>query len=55
MGKKQYDAFEEESRHSRWEQFRKFASNDTATEECSTLLKRMELEASDDEEELLAK
>jgi len=52
-GKKQYDTFEEEYRHSRWKQFRKFASHDTATEECSTLPKRMKLEASDEEEEII--
>jgi len=52
VGKKLYGAREEESRHSRWEEFRRFASRDTATEECSTLQKRMELEALDDEEEM---
>lgn len=52
-GKKVHGVGEEDSRHSRWEEFRKFASRDAATEECSTLLKRMELEASDDEEETL--
>lgn len=43
---------EEESRHSRWEEFRRIASRDMATEECSNLLKKMELEESDNEEEL---
>lgn len=50
VGRKLLGTMDEESRHSRWEEFRKFASKDTTTEECSTLLKRMELEASDDEE-----
>jgi hypothetical protein len=47
-----YHNLEEESRHSRWEEFRRFASRDNATEGCSTLLKRMELEASDNEDDM---
>ncbi|XP_021302584.1 uncharacterized protein LOC110430052 [Sorghum bicolor] len=38
---------------SRWEEFRKFVSRDADTEECSNLLKRMELEALDDEDKTL--
>lgn len=53
VGRKLLNTMDEESRHSRWEEFRRFASRDTITEECSTLLKRMELEASDDEEEMI--
>jgi len=51
VGRK-YHILEEDTRHSRWEEFRKFASGDNATEECSNLLKRMELEASDNKDEI---
>jgi hypothetical protein len=45
-----YNLIEEESNHSKWVEFRKLAQKDSATEECSNLLKRMELEVSEDEE-----
>jgi hypothetical protein len=39
----------EESHHSKWEEFRRIAKQDIATEECSSLLSRMELEISEEE------
>ena len=45
--------FTEELQHSKWEEFRKLAKADTANEECSQLLRRMELQDSDNEEEEL--
>jgi hypothetical protein len=48
-----YKLIEEESNHSKWVEFRKLAQKDSATEECSTLLERMELEVSEDEEEIV--
>lgn len=39
----------DESHHSKWEEFRRMAKQDSATEECSALLRRMELEASEEE------
>jgi hypothetical protein len=49
-----YNLIEEESNHSKWVEFRKLAQKDSATEECSNLLKRMELKVSEDEEEIVA-
>lgn len=40
VGRKILNTMDEESRHSRWEEFRRFASRDTTTEDCSTLLKK---------------
>jgi hypothetical protein len=53
VGNKFYSLIEEESNHSKWEEFRNLAKQGAATEECANLLKRMELEVSEDEEELM--
>lgn len=52
VGNKFYSLINDESHHSKWEEFRKLAMNGTTTEECSDLLKRLELEASDEELEI---
>jgi len=53
VGNKFYSLIEEESNHSKWEEFRNMAKQGTTTEECANMLKRMELEISEDEEELM--
>lgn len=45
-----YNLIEEESNHSKWLEFRKMALKDPSAEECSNLLMKMELEASDEED-----
>lgn len=44
VGNKFYSLINVESRHSKWEESRKLAKKNSATEECSFLLKTMELE-----------
>lgn len=51
VGNKFYQLINEESTHSKWEEFRQLALSDNINEECSDLLKRMELEDSDSEVE----
>jgi hypothetical protein len=51
VGNKFYNLINEESHHSKWEEFRQMAKQVSATEECSSLLSRMELEVSDEEVE----
>lgn len=52
VGNKFLNLINEESHHSKWDELRKLAT-DGVSEECSNLLKRMELADSDDEYELL--
>ena len=52
VGNKFYNLINEESHHSKWEEFRNLA-REGITEECSMLLKKMELEDSDEEYDLL--
>jgi hypothetical protein len=40
VGNKFYSLINVESHHSKWEEFRKLAKKNSATEECSFLLKR---------------
>lgn len=49
VGNKLKSLVEDESNHSRWEDFRRMARSETANEECSQLLRRMELQDSDEE------
>lgn len=49
VGNKLQSFFSDESQHSKWEEFRKLAKSEIANEECSQLLRRMELEYSDEE------
>lgn len=51
VGNKMKSFLTEESQHSRWEEFRRLAKSETANEECSQLLRRMELQELDEEEE----
>jgi hypothetical protein len=44
VGNKLYSLISVESHHSKWVELRKLAKKNSATEECSFLLKRMELE-----------
>lgn len=53
VGNKFYSLIEDDSNHSKWDEFRKLAKRDSATEECFVLLKRVELEGSEDEDDLL--
>lgn len=53
VGNKFYSLIEEESNHLKWEEFRNLAKKGLATEECAILLKRMELEGSEDEDDLI--
>jgi hypothetical protein len=48
VGNKLFSLIDNESQHSKWEEFRNLAKKDV-NEECSTLLQRMELEDSDEE------
>lgn len=52
VGNKFYSLINEESQHTKWEEFRRLAKMD-GNEECSMLLQRMELEDSDEESDLL--
>lgn len=52
VGNKFYSLVNEESHHSKLEEFRQLAKQDSATEECSSLLSRMELEVSDEDRKL---
>lgn len=52
VGNKLYSLINEESHHSKWEEFRKMAK-EGVTDECSDLLKRMELKDFDEEYDLL--
>lgn len=49
VGNKMKSLFTDESQHSKWEEFRQMARIETANEECSQLLRRMELEDSEDD------
>lgn len=49
VGNKWQSLLEEESQHSKWEQFRRMAKNRSSHEECSQLLLEMELQDSDEE------
>lgn len=51
LGDKWKSVLSNESHHSKWEDFRRLAKTGSSTEECSILLRRMELEESDKEEE----
>lgn len=51
VGNKLKSFFTEESQHSKWKEFRKLARNKTANEECPQLLRRMELQDSDEDED----
>lgn len=51
VGNKLQSLFNDESQQSKWEEFRKLAKSDIANEECSQLLRRMELQDSDEEED----
>lgn len=53
VGNKLHSFMLDESHKAKWEEFRKLAKSDTANEECSQLLRRMELQDSDEEEESL--
>lgn len=53
VGNKFTKLIEDESTHSKWEEFRKMAKSESANEECSQLLRRMELQDSDEEEEYM--
>jgi len=52
VGNKLKSFFNDESQHSKWEEFRRLAKTEMANEECSQLLKRMELQESDEEEDV---
>jgi hypothetical protein len=49
VGNKWKSLMEDESNHSQWEEFRRMAKAASSQEECSQLLRRMELQDSDDE------
>ena len=51
VGDKWKSVLSDESHHSKWEDFRRLAKTGSSTEECSILLRRMELEESHKEEE----
>jgi hypothetical protein len=51
VGNKLYQLINDESHHSKWEEFRRMAKSGTMIEECSNLLKRMELDDSEGEED----
>lgn len=51
VGNKLKSFFNDESQHSKWEEFRKLAKSDMENEECSKLLRRMELQDSNEEED----
>lgn len=55
VGNKFKSLVEDKSNHSRWEEFRRMAKSETANEECSQLLRRMELQDSDEEIDDIAK
>lgn len=52
VGNKLKSFFSDESQHSKWEEFRSMAKTEMANEECSQRLKRMELQESDEEEDV---
>jgi hypothetical protein len=55
VGNKMKSLFTDESQYSKWEEFRQMARIETANEECSQLLRRMELEDSEDDgDEIMA-
>jgi hypothetical protein len=49
VGNKWKSLMEDESNHSKWEEFRRMAKAASSQEDCSQLLRRMELQDSDDE------
>lgn len=51
VGNKMKSLSTDDSQHSKWEEFRQMARNDIANEECSQLLRRMELQDSDEDED----
>jgi len=51
VGNKFNSMLEDESHHSKWEEFRRMVKTGSDHEECSQLLRRMELQDSDDEDE----
>ena len=51
VGNKLLSLLNEKSHHSKWGEFRRMAKQDIATKECSSLLRRMELEVSEEEVE----
>lgn len=50
IGNKLHQLISEESHHTEWEEFRKRAQSRNLTEECSNLLRKMELEEFDGED-----
>lgn len=52
VGNKFKSFCEDESQHSKWEEFRRMAKSETTDEECSQLLRRMELQDSDEEQDV---
>jgi hypothetical protein len=53
VGNKWKHFIDDESHHSKWEEFRKLAKVGSAHEECSQLHRRLELQDSHDQEEEL--
>jgi hypothetical protein len=51
VSNKFYQMLNDESNHSKWEEFRKRAQSESMNEECANLLRRMELEDSDSDGE----
>lgn len=49
VGNNLHSLISDESHHSKWEEFRRMAKQESATEECSSLLRRMELEVLEEE------
>jgi len=52
VGNKWQTLMDDECNHSKWEEFRRMAKAGSSHEECSLLLRRMELQDSDDESEV---
>jgi hypothetical protein len=52
VGNKWPSLVEDESNHSKWEEFRRMAKMDSSHDECSQLLRKMELQDSDEEMEI---
>jgi hypothetical protein len=50
VGNKQQSVLYDESQHSKWEDFRRLAKIASLVEECSILLRRMEMQELDEEE-----
>jgi len=54
VGNKFFQLLSEESHHSKWEEFRRRAQDESMKDDCANLLRRMELDESDSEEEICA-